>query len=96
MVNKHFINPVDIPEIILDLSNFSTAQLIPTRTAVYLSVCILKSKHMHDLLKALVLHFTFLARERVSQSSIVASIHNRFTGQPKFTFSWHYKQWGVK
>jgi hypothetical protein len=48
------------------------------------------------LLHSFILHFPFLACERVLKSGIIAGIHNQLTHFAKFAFSWHSKQRGIK
>lgn len=48
------------------------------------------------LLHSFVLHFSFLACQRVLKSGIIASIHNQLTHFTKFAFSWYSKQRGIK
>lgn len=46
---------------------------------------------MH-LLEAFVVHFSFIASDRVPQASIVSGVYYGAAYLPEARFSWHYKQ----
>jgi hypothetical protein len=51
---------------------------------------------LNYLLHSFVLHFSFLACQRVLKSGIIASIYNQLTHFTEFAFSWYSKQRGIK
>lgn len=48
------------------------------------------------LLQTLVLHFPFLARQRIFESRVVSRVNEQLTNLAEFTFTRHHEQRRVK